>query len=212
MVAISAVAYLCILVLVHFIFPSQEIKDLKGDFAVWFPHNEGSPLSTLPIFVFAYTCHHNVFAVINEQKKTRFAHVKVIAIIAMLLALVLYVLIGGAGYFTFGNHIVGNIITLYPHSITSTIGRVAIVFLVTLAFPLQCHPARASIHHIICYIKHKAKKRDQNQQIKVSGPIQIIRSETESATLLNNETEEPGWNTFTEHADDSHVDLSLIHI
>lgn len=153
MVALSSVAYLCVLVIIHFAWPSQEIDDMRGHVSVGLPKGGSSPLTTLPIFVFAYTCHHNMFSVINEQANGSFDHVRKIAIYAMSFALCLYIVIGSLGYLTFGDHIVGNIITLYPQSTSTTIGRVAIVLLVMLAFPLQCHPARASINHILYYIQ-----------------------------------------------------------
>lgn len=155
MVAISSVVYLCLLVIIHFVSPSSDIESLKGEVSWWFPIHEQSPLTTFPIFVFAYTCHHNMFSVINEQSKTNFSSTKYIAIYSISLAYLLYIIIGGSGYLTFGDNITGNIIMLYPQSVSSTIGRIAIVLLVMLAFPLQCHPARASIHHTIHFFETK---------------------------------------------------------
>lgn len=153
MIAISAVAYLCILVVVHFLFPNKEIENLAGEVNIWKPkHSETSLLATFPIFVFAYTCHHNMFSIINELYDNSIGNLKILITSAMSLALILYITIGSSGYLTFGDNISGNIITMYPPSIFSTIGRVAIVILVVLAFPLQCHPARASINHILYHL------------------------------------------------------------
>ncbi|SMN21301.1 similar to Saccharomyces cerevisiae YER119C AVT6 Vacuolar aspartate and glutamate exporter [Maudiozyma saulgeensis] len=186
MVAMSSVAYLCVLVLFHFLFPSDDIKNLKGSVSYGFPTGEPSPLTTLPIFIFAYTCHHNMFSVINEQKDNSFKNVKYIAMSSMLLAYILYFLIGSAGYLTFGDNIVGNVITLYPISLSSTIGRVAIVLLVTFAFPLQCHPARASIHHIIHYWEQARKTVDieEDNTIDLESRELIV---AEEETLLAEE-------------------------
>lgn len=155
MVAIGSVAYLCILVIVHFVHVTPELEQLKGEVSLWLPQNEPTPLTTLPIFVFAYTCHHNMFSVINEQKNSNFTHVKFIAIFAVAVAFFLYITIGTAGYLTFGDNITGNIIALYPNTTSTTIGRVAIVLLVMLAFPLQCHPARESINNMVKYFQEK---------------------------------------------------------
>ncbi|CAB4255901.1 similar to Saccharomyces cerevisiae YER119C AVT6 Vacuolar aspartate and glutamate exporter [Maudiozyma barnettii] len=182
MVAMSSVAYLCVLVLFHFLFPSEDITNLKGNVSYGFPTGEPSPLTTLPIFIFAYTCHHNMFSVINEQKDNSFKSVKYIAMSSMLLAYILYFLIGSAGYLTFGDNIVGNIITLYPLSLSSTIGRVAIVLLVTFAFPLQCHPARASIHHIMHYWEQARKAVD------IEEDNNSINLETSELTVAEEET------------------------
>lgn len=101
---------------------------------------------------------------------------------SMLLAYILYFLIGSAGYLTFGDNIVGNIITLYPLSLSSTIGRVAIVLLVTFAFPLQCHPARASIHHIMHYWEQARKAVD------IEEDNNSINLETSELTVAEEET------------------------
>lgn len=174
MVAILSVVYLCVLVIVHFIAPSQEITELKGEISYWFPKDEPSPLTTLPIFIFAYTCHHNMFSVINEQTNSAFHNTKFIAIYSIALAYILYIIIGCSGYLTFGDNITGNIIMLYPKSVSSTIGRIAIVFLVMLAFPLQCHPARASLHHIIHFIGKKIG--NETNQVETHNIANIVNA------------------------------------
>lgn len=189
MIAISSVVYLCIMVIVHFLFQSDEIKSLKGEVSYGFPKNEASPLTTLPIFVFAYTCHHNMFSIINEQRDTSFSNTKYIPLFAILSAYIIYVIIGFSGYLTFGNNIVGNIITEYPQSITTTIGRIAIVFLVMLAYPLQCHPARASIHHVLHYLEVKEQMRRERAASRVSARSTNLLSSDASARSESSEDE-----------------------
>lgn len=165
MVAISSVVYLCFMVVLNFLFPSADVKALKGTVSLWKPSlhfQDTNSLKSFPIFVFAYTCHHNTFSVINELQNNTLKSIRTIAISAMGLACILYTAIGISGYLTFGDNIKGNIITMYPSSILTTIGRIAIVVLVTLAFPLQCHPCRASIHHI--YEHFASSNLDKNSQ------------------------------------------------
>ncbi|KOH00069.1 aspartate/glutamate transporter [Saccharomyces eubayanus] len=185
MVAISSVAYLCVLVLVHYVAPSNEILKLKGRVSYFFPRqsHDLNMLNTLPIFVFAYTCHHNMFSIINEQKSVRFEHVMKIPLISISLALALYIAIGCAGYLTFGDNIIGNIIMLYPQSVSSTVGRIAIVLLVMLAFPLQCHPARASIHQILQYF---TEENATTSTTSVAGPTGLAGPNESSPLILNN--------------------------
>lgn len=152
-VAVSAVGYLSCLVLVHWLAPSQEIRDSRGEVSIGLPHNEPPILTTLPVFVFAYTCHHNAFTVINEQSDGKFESTRRVATGAIAAAFLLYLLIGGPGYLTFGNKIVGNIVRLYPSALSATIGRGALVILVTLAYPLQCHPARNSVLQIAQWLR-----------------------------------------------------------
>ncbi|QLL31578.1 hypothetical protein HG536_0B04420 [Torulaspora globosa] len=184
LVALSAVAYLCVLILVHFAWPSQDIEELKGRVSLGLPDGHTNPLTTLPIFVFAYTCHHNMFSVINEQADDSFGNARRVAIYAMSLALALYVLVGGLGYLTFGDHIIGNIIKLYPQSVSTTVGRIAIVLLVMLAFPLQCHPARASVNHILFYIQERKKQSMRTDNRVGAGTVD------EASTLIVNPEQE----------------------
>ncbi|CAR22048.1 amino acid transporter [Lachancea thermotolerans CBS 6340] len=152
MVAISSVAYLCVLVLVHYVWPSDEIRELRGHVSLGKPVGSfAALLSCFPIFVFAYTCHHNMFSIVNELRDNSLKGIYKVSIISVALAMSLYLLIGGSGYATFGDNVAGNIIMLYPQSAATTVGRVAIALLVMLAFPLQCHPARASVDHILHY-------------------------------------------------------------
>lgn len=183
MIAIGAVAYLCILVIVHFVQVSPELDELKGEVSLWLPKNESTPLTTLPIFVFAYTCHHNMFSVINEQKDSNFTYVKFIAIFAVAVAFLLYITIGTAGYLTFGDNITGNIIALYPDTTSTTIGRAAIVLLVMLAFPLQCHPARESINNIIQYFQ------EGNTSPLTQGDYEMTAVDQQSSAVEDDTTE-----------------------
>jgi hypothetical protein len=61
----------------------------------------------------------------------------------------IYTLVAIAGYLTFGNSVVGNIVSMYAPSVASTIGKAAIVVLVTFSIPLQVHPCRASLDAIL---------------------------------------------------------------
>ncbi|KAI8386292.1 related to Vacuolar amino acid transporter 6 [Nakaseomyces glabratus] len=190
MIAIGSVAYLCILVIVHFAHQTTELRELKGEVSVGLPHGEPTPLTTLPIFVFAYTCHHNMFSVINEQKNTGFTYVRYIAIVSILVAFVLYVVIGSTGYLTFGDNITGNIIALYPDTLSTTIGRIAIVLLVMLAFPLQCHPARESINNMMKYVQDRYSPQTSYELTAVDADNLEINNDVTSINSRANDKEE----------------------
>lgn len=182
-IAISAVGYLCLLVVFHFLVPSSEIDELKGHVSIWKPSDvDSSVLSSFPIFVFAYTCHHNMFSIINEQSNNSLASLTKLIRTAIGLAMCLYFMIGALGYCTFGDNISGNIITLYPMSVSSTIGRIAIVLLVILAFPLQCHPARASINHILHFFTN-SKEHQHQHQLSANEQNRLLSNLEENAPL-----------------------------
>lgn len=55
--------------------------------------------------------------------------------------------LGIIGYLTFGSKVGSNIIAMYPPtSFTIALGRLGIVMLVGLSYPLQCLPCRACLH------------------------------------------------------------------
>ncbi|CDK27835.1 unnamed protein product [Kuraishia capsulata CBS 1993] len=150
MVALSSVAYLVVLVVVHF--ASGDVTE-KGPVRYFEPKGIISMLSCFPIFVFSYTCHQNMFSLVNELKDKSASNINKVIQTGIGSAMVLYILVGVTGYSTFGDNVGGNIIVMYPHSVSSTIGRIAIVILVTLSYPLQCHPCRASTNHVLHYFQ-----------------------------------------------------------
>ncbi|KOS21102.1 Vacuolar amino acid transporter 6 [Escovopsis weberi] len=145
-IALVSIGYLIVLVIYHFGVdphaPASEIRVIQ-----W-----GGPvetLSTLPVVVFAYTCHQNMFSIINELKDG--SPSRLIGVIGSSIgsAASIYILVAITGYITFGNAIVGNIISMYPTGVASTIGKAAIVVLVLFSIPLQVHPCRASLDSVL---------------------------------------------------------------
>lgn len=166
--ALFSVVYLICLVLEHFFLSDVPVPDKHIDYIG--PVSIKGTLSSFPIFVFAYTCHQNMFAIINELKpsdkdgsQTRQSNHIIRNAIST--ACFSYLLVGIFGYLTFGNTVNGNIITMYPRdSVTSLIGRLCIVIMVSLSYPLQCHPCRGSINHVVHFLKEGV------QSSKVRGP------------------------------------------
>lgn len=174
------------------------------------PKSWSLTLSSFPMFVFAYTCHQNMFAIINELKpdakdgsQTRQSNLIIRNAIAT--ALISYLVVGILGYLTFGNDVNANIISMYPReSISSLIGRLCIVIMVSLSFPLQCHPCRGSINHVIHFITHgvdtsKVKKKTSNS----SNHNNINRSNSTSngsisgSTINGNRTDSGAYTALT---------------
>jgi len=146
-IAIVSIGYLVTIVLAHFI-KGDTLQD-RGE--VYWVRWTGAiqALSSFPVMVFAYTCHQNMFAILNEIENN--SHRSTTSVISGSIgsAVFIYILIAIAGYLSYGSNVNGNIISMYPPSIASTIGRAAIVILVMFSFPLQCHPCRASIGNIL---------------------------------------------------------------
>jgi len=142
-VALFSIAYLVILVVAHYV--RGDTMAQRGPVRVFQWAGPVSALAAFPVIVFAYTCHQNMFSILNEIADN--SHLRTTTVIAASIggACALYVLTGITGYLSYGDNIHGNIVSMYPIAVASTIGRLAIVILVMFSYPLQIHPCRASI-------------------------------------------------------------------
>ncbi|KAF2716162.1 hypothetical protein K431DRAFT_235977 [Polychaeton citri CBS 116435] len=142
-VALVSIAYLIVLVVYHF--AARDTLDERGAVHWVQPGSFTSVLQVFPVIVFAYTCHQNMFSILNEIKNpTQFRTTSVVTT-SIGSAASIYCLVAITGYLSFGDNILGNIVAQYIPSVASTIGRLAIVILVGLSYPLQVHPCRASL-------------------------------------------------------------------
>ncbi|CAM9024623.1 unnamed protein product [Wickerhamomyces anomalus] len=180
MVALSSVVYLVILVFIHFL--KNDIED-KGPVRVFKPYTISSIFASFPIFVFAYTCHQNMFSLVNELEDKSSRNINKVIGSAIGIAMSLYIVVGLTGYLSFGDNVEPNVIVGYSHAISSTIGRIAIVILVMLSYPLQCHPARASINHIIHYF-YQVKKQIQSDASILNGQHQPQSHQSDESDQL----------------------------
>jgi len=146
MVALLAIGYLVLLVVYHFV--ADEIPNDR-DIRIITWEGPVAALSTLPVVIFAYTCHQNMFSILNEIKDNSPGSVVAVIGSSISTAASVYILVAITGYLTFGNDVKGNIVGMYPVSIASTIAKAAIVALVTFSIPLQIHPCRASIDAVL---------------------------------------------------------------
>ncbi|KJZ72536.1 hypothetical protein HIM_08060 [Hirsutella minnesotensis 3608] len=146
LVALVSIGYLIVLVIYHF---TADVHADPKDIRVLQWAGPVETLSALPVVVFAYTCHQNMFSIINEIKDNSPASMVGVVGSSIGSAACIYVLVAITGYITFGNAIVGNIVSMYPLGVASTIGKAAIVVLVLFSIPLQVHPCRASLDAVL---------------------------------------------------------------
>lgn len=142
-IALFSIAYLVILVVSRYI--KGDTIDSRGRVRVFEWAGPISALAAFPVIVFAYTCHQNMFSILNEISNN--SHFRTTSVIFASIggACALYILTGITGYLSYGDNIKGNIVSMYPTAVAATIGRFAIVILVMFSYPLQIHPCRASI-------------------------------------------------------------------
>jgi amino acid permease len=102
-----------------------------------------------------------MFSILNEILDNSHFHTTSVIFASIGSACALYILTGITGYLSYGDNIKGNIVSMYPSTTPSTIGRLAIVVLVMFSYPLQIHPCRASID---ACMKWKPRRRNgQNE-------------------------------------------------
>lgn len=142
-------------------FDAVEEQTCKGNVVPF--TNFASTLSRLPIFVFAFTCHHNIFPIVNEMELLSQRRLNIVICCSIGCALVVYSIVALEGYQTFGSSVRGDILLNYPENLPVTILRICIAFMLTLHYPLQLDPARRCISSLVKvmmkYCRQKHSKR-----------------------------------------------------
>ncbi|KAL1894864.1 hypothetical protein Sste5346_005551 [Sporothrix stenoceras] len=152
-IALVSIGYLIVLVVYHF---ASDSPAERGDVHLIRWHGPVALLSSLPVVVFAYTCHQNMFSILNELKDNSPASVMGVVTSSIGSAASIYILVAVTGYLTFGSNVVGNIVSMYPANFASTVGKAAIVVLVMFSIPLQIHPCRASLDAVLKWRPNKS--------------------------------------------------------
>ena len=153
-----AILYMALLVIGHFLVGNVP-ADEKGELTL-FPPNVSGVFSTFAIIVFAFTGHQNMFSIVNEAKDKSLTSLTRLVNSAVGLAASFFIVVGLAGYLTFGDAVTGNVIMLYPNVWSTTIGRASIVFMVIFSVPLMMHPARISVNNIYFWCKINLGNQD----------------------------------------------------
>jgi amino acid permease len=102
-------------------------------------------MTTFDLSEAQHTNRLQMFSILNEIKDNRPTRTTGVVTGSIGTAASIYVLVAITGYLSFGDNVVGNIVSQYIPSVASTIGRAAIVILVMFSYPLQVHPCRASV-------------------------------------------------------------------
>ncbi|KAI9330253.1 transmembrane amino acid transporter protein-domain-containing protein [Zopfochytrium polystomum] len=152
--ALCAVVYLLLIVVGFALFPSSDMPKRPSWSEIRLVRFN-SFFTTLPIFVFAFTCHQNIFSIHNELIDNTVPRVGAVVRYSIWTAFSVYQVIGIIGYLTFGNAVASNVIQMYPSGPIITGGQIALAILFLLSYPLQCHPARASLDKVISGGSHE---------------------------------------------------------
>lgn len=148
---LMAIAYMVLLIIGH-LFAGDIPASERGEIE-WVPQSFTAVFSTFSIIVFAFTGHQNMFSIINEAQDRSLSAMSTLANLTIACAAVLFITVGLAGYLTFGNAVLGNVILLYHSAWSTTVGRLSIIFMMLCSFPLMLHPARISVNNIYYWVK-----------------------------------------------------------
>eukprot|EP00584_Thalassiosira_punctigera_P009179 CAMPEP_0172531184 /NCGR_PEP_ID=MMETSP1067-20121228/4689_1 /TAXON_ID=265564 ORGANISM="Thalassiosira punctigera, Strain Tpunct2005C2" /NCGR_SAMPLE_ID=MMETSP1067 /ASSEMBLY_ACC=CAM_ASM_000444 /LENGTH=466 /DNA_ID=CAMNT_0013315535 /DNA_START=64 /DNA_END=1461 /DNA_ORIENTATION=- len=134
-------------------------------------------LSKLPIFVFAFTCHQNIFPIVNEIQSVTQFRLNIVICCSIGFALVLFSVVALEGYWTYGSLVRGDILLNYPENNQVTFLRVCIAFMLALHYPLQLDPSRRCITSIVRVVINvwRSNKGSNSTSKKFSGdPLSVI--------------------------------------
>lgn len=167
---LAAIAYLFVLVVAHYVVGDVP-QELKGDVSVFKPLSLSSILSTFSIIIFAFTGHQNMYSIINESRDKSSKNILFVISTVMSGSVVLFLVIGLAGYMTFGSNVSGNVVLMYNSAIVNLIGRYAIILMVILSLPLMFHPCRLSANNFIYFTKITYLHKKPNTAVSEETPL-----------------------------------------
>ncbi|QPG76228.1 hypothetical protein FOA43_003614 [Brettanomyces nanus] len=181
-ISLVAIAYLMVLIYAQFFYSwGLGFKNVPVDNlgpVSWFQPRGIKPVfKTLGIIVLAYTCP-NEYAIVAELQHPSMARISKIVYISMGIITMLFLTVSIFGYLNFGDAIKGNIILMYGNDFYSTLGRLLLVLMVLLSFPLMFHPARISFNNIYFAIKTKLTSKvseDLGEGSPLLGAVQIAQ-------------------------------------
>lgn len=147
MLAIGAWLYITILLLA-LLFGTCTIPEFSRSGWQWYPPadlNFCSFASSLPVFIFSFTCHQNLFSIASELKGRSVRSLDIISSGVMSAGFAIYLCAGVAAYLTFGVDCETNILLNLPSNKWVLFGRALVIVAVVFTYPLQLHPCRRSL-------------------------------------------------------------------
>ncbi|KAL7550741.1 hypothetical protein ACHAWF_013960 [Thalassiosira exigua] len=145
-------------------------------------------LSKLPIFVFSFTCHQNIFPIVNEMNLLSQRRINIVICSSIGFALVLFSVVALEGYGTYGSFVRGDILLNYPENTPVTFLRVCIAFMLALHYPLQLDPSRRCVTSLVKVILkwwHNRKRLNTGRNMQGTGHIGEIEMEQEEEESMS---------------------------
>ena len=141
---ILVAVYFCIMALVVFIQSGR-----ASDTALFKKSDVKTIANAFSVFIFAFTCHQNVFPVYNESIHPDPERMKLVITTGILTSAAIYTVFAVFSYYTFGDACNGNVLFNHKDSYLALIGRALITLLAAFTIPLQIHPFKNSVKDIL---------------------------------------------------------------
>lgn len=110
--SLMAVIYLLLVVVSFFIWPLPAMPRMPNISEIEWIKFDSNTISHLSIFVFAFTCHQNIFSIHNELTNNASSEIDKVIGNSIGISFLVYQTIGIFGYLTFGKNVSSNIIAL----------------------------------------------------------------------------------------------------
>jgi len=149
-------------------FDGEEV--CQGETMIMASFSDG--IKNLAIFVFSFTCHQNIFAVVNEISNRSQRRVDTVIVLTIISALLIYFIVSIEGYNTYGSQVKGDILLNYPETLIVSCMRVALAIMVLLSYPLQLDPSRRCITSLINSCSEWLKRCEERNQEAMNAEIE----------------------------------------
>ena len=149
----------------------------RGEVEPW--TSPAQTIQNLAIFVFSFTCHQNIFAVVNELKNRTQFRMDMVIVASIGSALLLYLVVALEGYRTYGNFVLGDILLNYPQTGLVTFMRMSIAVMAILSYPLQLDPGRRCFTSVARSLKKKFSRLEV--AVRAQQGFQPVPTEDELA-------------------------------
>jgi len=191
LVAICAWLYVAALVIGYSLgflpLPEEEEALLQGSPWQFLPPasmDKWMVASTLPIFIFSFTCHQNMFAIATELSGRSVARLDAILTAAIGTGMALYCAAGIGGYIRFGSRLNANFMLNLPQGPPVLLGEVWAIIAVVFTYPLQLHPCRRSLTILVSAYMGRFLERREDRILRRILTVCILTGTTVLAVSI----------------------------
>lgn len=168
---LASIIYLTALSVVSLIInPPETINNVVP----FIPKFSSQMLASFGVFIFAFTCHQNIFPLINETKKNSVNRMSFISVISIAISFCIYLIYGLCSYVKYADHfaLTSSMFSLYPKDPAFQLARMLFAFLLATSYPLQVLPFRNSFERLI--LLDEAMRKNHGNKIYIASTSLLL--------------------------------------